>query len=162
MLLCVRFLIRLLLILQIYVYSFFFSSEIIYCTDERFIIFLTGVAVSGFTACVCGSLAALVAETVCTPLDVVRTRIMCIEKEKKIQDEGKRSAASSTKNNSENENRNPFVMYRKIVTNEGVASLYKGSRTNLKFDNFELFLKEISLCCFINYFHLVCDLSYYC
>ena len=32
----------------------------------------------------CGSLAALISETVCTPLDVVRTRVMCVDDEKNI------------------------------------------------------------------------------
>lgn len=40
-----------------------------------------GISVSGLAACVCGSLAALISETVCTPLDVVRTRIMCVDGE---------------------------------------------------------------------------------
>ena len=37
-----------------------------------------GATVNGFAAIVCGSLGALVAETVATPLDVARTRIMCL------------------------------------------------------------------------------------
>ena len=74
-----------------------------------------GVTVSGWVACVCGSLAALIAESVCTPLDVVRTRIMCLEKAEGIK---------AT---------NPFAMLRNILANEGIGSLLKGRRLYYSF-----------------------------
>jgi solute carrier family 25 (mitochondrial S-adenosylmethionine transporter), member 26 len=43
-----------------------------------------GQSVDGFAAIICGSLGALVAETLCTPLDVARTRIMCMSKEPEL------------------------------------------------------------------------------
>ena len=69
-------------------------------------------------ACVCGSLAALISETVCTPLDVVRTRVMCVDDEENI----------SIQNTIGNKNsKNPFLMLRNILESEGLGSLFKGS-----------------------------------
>ena len=87
---------------------------------------LSGTAVSGVTACVCGSLAALVAETVCTPLDVVRTRIMVLGRnENKLEDDKK--STENTINTRTNDEKSPLIMFNKIIKEEGIASLYKGA-----------------------------------
>lgn len=41
--------------------------------------FKEGVPMSGGAALISGSLASLVAETLCTPIDVIRTKVMCID-----------------------------------------------------------------------------------
>ena len=89
--------------------------------------FLSGTAVSGVTACVCGSLAALVAETVCTPLDVVRTRIMVLGRnENKLENDKKSTATEKTITHTNND-KSPLIMFNKIIKEEGIAPLYKGA-----------------------------------
>ena len=93
---------------------------------------LSGTAVSGVTACVCGSLAALVAETVCTPLDVVRTRIMVLGRnENKLEDDKK--STENTINTRTNDEKSPLIMFNKIIKEEGIASLYKGANVRVRY-----------------------------
>lgn len=93
-----------------------------------------GQMVDGLTAIVCGGLGALVAETAATPLDVARTRIMCLSDgegcpvEVEGQLTGTSTSTSAVGSSSDSTPKpNPLVVVYDIIRQEKLSTLFAGA-----------------------------------